>query len=163
MKDNKSDQLKHNFEFCFNFLVKNNFIKAYELFLENFLKFPTYNNYLLGVIISLILSNKINEAKEFLNKELKISLQKNLIQLLINFINNNRFNIDKQRLFIFNLGLFLKQNKMLIESNLFFRICILLKPDDKKSLLLLGEYEIKKNNIEKGITLIVTSLKNRLK
>ena len=56
MENKSSDQLKDNFEYCFNLLINNSYIKAYNLFLENYLKFPAYNNYLLGVIISLILS-----------------------------------------------------------------------------------------------------------
>lgn len=160
MENKSSDQLKDNFEYCFNLLINNSYIKAYNLFLENYLKFPAYNNYLLGVIISLILSNKIKEVKEFLKKELKISSQKKIIQLLKNFIDRNNFNINNQRSFLFNLGLFLKQNEMFIESSLFFRICVFLEPNDKKSLLLLGEYEILKKNIEKGLALIIKSFTN---
>ena len=157
MENKNSNQLKNNFEYCFNLLINNSYSKAYNSFLENYLKSPNDVKFLLGVVISLILSNKINEVKEFLNKELQISSQK-IIKLLVNFLNRNIFYINNPRPFLFNIGLFLKEKSMYNESNLFFKICTFLDPSDKKSLLLLGEYEILKKNIEKGVSLIIKSL-----
>ena len=148
------------FESSFNYLIANDFKQANQTFLANYYKHPDEINFLYGVIISFILLKNIKGSIDFLEKEAQISPLRNKINLIVNFIKiNDYFNNMKQVSILFNIGLFLKKSGLHNDPIVFFRMCLILAPNDKKILTVLGEYAIIENNISKGINLFTQAAK----
>ena len=151
------------FESCFNYFISNNFKQAYHAFFKNYYKHPGKIKFLYGTIISLILLDNIKELINFLEKEIKISPLSNKIKSIVNFIKMNDYfnNINKISI-LFNIGLFFKKRKLWEDAILFFKVCIILDPSNKKALTVLGEYALIKQNFTKGINLFKKAINKKL-
>ncbi len=148
------------FESCLNELIANNFKKANEAFLENYYRNPDKIELFYGVMISYVLLGKIGEFVDFAQKETDVSPLSQKIAFILEFIKlNSQFNNMNSKSIILNSGIFLNKNGLIKDAKLFFRVCNILEPENKKALTALGECAFLENNIEKGVRLFSRAAK----
>jgi hypothetical protein len=147
-------QYHPDFELCFNNLIAHNYNQAVSEFTVNYYKYPAYSEFLLGLIISYILTNNIQECIVFLENESGISQHSEKIESLLDFFRMNMYFKNSQVYnIIFNTGLFFRNANLSNDAAIFFKIYQVLQPQDPKILTILGEKAIVEKDYDKGLRL----------
>lgn len=147
-------QYHPDFDYCFNNLIAHNYNQAVSEFTVNYYKYPANNEFLLGLIISYILTNNIQECIVFLENESLVSQYGNKIDSILDFFKKNMyFKNSLVHHTIFNTGLFFRNANLMRDAAIFFRIYQVLQPQDPKILTILGEKAIADKDYDKGLRL----------
>lgn len=151
---------KEDFLTGHNYFISLDYKKAYHFFLDKYYKYPQEMGFFHSLLVSMILLDQKAEIKTFLERESQISSMKKKIIFLQAFIrDNDYFEGMKNVSIIYNIGLFLKINNLADEAKIYFDVCLLLNPKNRKVLTIMSEYALLENNADKCISYLQDAIK----